>query len=84
VVSALLAGVALYLLGAALHPGLLERVTGARVSGTDGEGHYPQLILTLGISLVMANGGLLLFGSTQYTIKTELSSSAPGLRMAVG
>jgi len=76
VVSALLAGVALYLLGAALHPGLLERVTGARVSGTDGEGHYPQLILTLGISLVMANGGLLLFGSTQYTIKTELSSSA--------
>ncbi|MFD0666282.1 branched-chain amino acid ABC transporter permease [Ramlibacter sp. MAHUQ-53] len=79
VVSALLAGVALYLLGAALHPGLLARVTGARVSGTEGEGHYPQLILTLGISLVMANGGLLLFGSSQHTIQTPLSSDAWGL-----
>lgn len=79
VISALLAGVALYLLGSALHPGLLARVTGARVSGTEGEGHYPQLILTLGISLVVANGGLLLFGSSTHTIKTELSSAAWGL-----
>lgn len=76
VASALLAGVMLFLLGAALHPALLARVTGARVSGTEGEGHYPQLILTLGISLVLANGGLLVFGSSQHTIRTELSSAA--------
>ena len=76
VVSALLGGVALYLLAAAMHPLLLARVTGARVSGTEGDGHYPQLILTLGISLVMANGGLLLFGSTPRNVQTELSSNA--------
>jgi branched-chain amino acid transport system permease protein len=76
VASAVLAGVALYLVGAALHPGLLARVTGARVAGTEGEGHYPQLILTLGVSLVLANGGLLVFGSMQHTIQTELSSAA--------
>lgn len=76
VVSALLGGVALYLLASALHPLLLARVTGARVSGTEGDGHYPQLILTLGISLVMANGGLLLFGSTPRNVQTPLSSSA--------
>src|SRR3954447_20523169 len=63
VLSALLAGVALFLLAGVLHPALLARVTGARGSGTEGEGHYPQLVLTLGISLVLANGGLLVFGS---------------------
>jgi branched-chain amino acid transport system permease protein len=79
VASALLAGVALFLLAAVLHPALLARVTGARVSGTEGEGHYPQLVLTLGISLVLANGGLLVFGSSPHTIQTELSASAWGV-----
>jgi branched-chain amino acid transport system permease protein len=79
VASALLAGVALFLLAAVLHPALLARVTGSRVSGTEGEGHYPQLVLTLGISLVLANGGLLVFGSSPHTIQTELSASAWGV-----
>lgn len=76
VVSALVAGGILYLIGAILHPALLARVTGARVAGTEGDGHYPQLILTLGLSLVLANGGLILFGSSPHSIQTPLSSSA--------
>ena len=47
-----------------------------RVANTEGEGHYPQLTLTLGLSLVIANGGLLLFGSAPLTMRTPLSSSA--------
>ena len=42
VASALAAGVALYLFASLLHPALLARVTGARVTGTEGDGHYPQ------------------------------------------
>lgn len=76
VVSALVAGVVLYLFATVLHPALLARVTGSRVSGTEGDGHYPQLTLTLGLSLVLANGGLVLFGSSPHTIQTALSSSA--------
>lgn len=76
VASALSAGVALYLFASILHPTLLARVSGVRVTGTEGDGHYPQLTLTLGLSLVLANGGLLLFGSSPHTIRTELSASA--------
>lgn len=75
-VSALLGGVVLYVLASLMHPALLARVTGSRVSGTEGDGHYPQLTLTLGLSLVLANGGLLVFGSSPRTIQTELSSAA--------
>src|SRR5574343_1766695 len=45
--SALLSGAALYLLASLLHTALLARVTGSRVSGSEGDGHYPQLTLTL-------------------------------------
>ena len=83
-VSALCSGVVLYVLASLLHPALLARVTGARVSGTEGEGHYPQLTLTLGLSLVLANGGLMMFGSSPHTIQTELSSSAWTLGPFIG
>jgi branched-chain amino acid transport system permease protein len=82
--SALLSGVMLYVLASVLHPALLARVTGSRVSGTEGDGHYPQLTLTLGLSLVLANGGLLLFGSSPRTVQTELSSAAWTLGPLVG
>jgi len=81
---ALLAGVALFLLASGLYPALLARVTGAKVSGTEGDGHYPQLTLTLGLSLVMANGGLLLFGSSHHTVQTDLSSAAWTIGPLVG
>ena len=82
--SALAAGAALYLFASLLHPALLARVTGSRVTGTEGDGHYPQLTLTLGLSLVLANGGLVLFGSSPQTIRTTLSSSAWTIGPLVG
>jgi len=51
-------------------------VTGLSVAGTEGEGHYPQLTLTLGLSLLLQNGGLIAFGSSPQTIRTPLSSTA--------
>ena len=76
IVAALLAAVVVYFVGILLHRWLLVRVTGIRVAGSEGEGHYPQLILTLGISLILANGGLIFFGSTPSNIRTPLSASA--------
>jgi branched-chain amino acid transport system permease protein len=76
VAGALIAAAALYFLGVLLHRYLLVRITGIRVAGSEGEGHYPQLILTLGISLILANGGLIVFGSTPANIRTPLSASA--------
>jgi branched-chain amino acid transport system permease protein len=76
IVAAVLAGVLLYFAGIVLHRYLLARVTGMRVAGSEGEGHYPQLILTLGLSLIIANGGLIFFGSTPENIRTPLSASA--------
>jgi branched-chain amino acid transport system permease protein len=66
----------MYVFGAVLHRFLISRVTGVKVASLEGEGHYAQLILTLGVALVIANGGLLLFGSTPVSVKTPLSSSA--------
>jgi branched-chain amino acid transport system permease protein len=74
--GALLAGPVLFLVGYALHRLLVSRVTGISVAGTEGEGHYAQLILTLGVSLVLQNGGLILFGSTPQSVRTPLSSRA--------
>ena len=76
IAGALIAGVVLYFVGVLLHRYLLARVTGIQVVGSESEGHYPQLILTLGLSLILANGGLILFGSTPENIRTPLSSTA--------
>jgi branched-chain amino acid transport system permease protein len=51
----------------------MSRVTGAKVADDEGGGGYAQLILTLGIGLVLQNGGLLLFGSTPIAVLTPLS-----------
>jgi branched-chain amino acid transport system permease protein len=58
------------------HRLLVSRVTGIRVAGIEGDGHYAQLILTLGVALILENGGLILFGSTPQSVRTPLSSSA--------
>ncbi len=76
IVAAAIAGCLLYGFGLLLHRFFLARVTGARVFGTEGEGHYPQLILTLGLSLIIANAGLIFFGSTPENIRTPLSATA--------
>jgi branched-chain amino acid transport system permease protein len=81
VIASLLAGVIVFAFGAVLYDLLLRPVTGLNVAGTEGEGHYPQLTLTLGLSLVLQNGGLIVFGSTPQTIRTPLSSTAWELGM---
>jgi branched-chain amino acid transport system permease protein len=84
IVAALLTAPIMYVFGLLLHRFLISQVTGVRVASLEGEGHYAQLILTLGLALILANGGLLLFGSTPISIKTSLSSSAWELGPLVG
>jgi branched-chain amino acid transport system permease protein len=75
-VGALAAGLLLFIGGYLLHRYLVARVTGVRAIGAESEGHYAQLILTLGVSLVLQNGGLILFGSTPQSVRTPLSAAA--------
>ncbi len=74
--SAILAGAIVFAGGVLLYEMFLRRITGLEVARTEGEGHYPQLTLTLGLSLLLSNGGLILFGSTPVTMRTPMSSSA--------
>lgn len=74
-VAALLAGPLVFAVGYLLHATLIGRVSGTRAQ-VEGEGHYAQLILTLGIALILQNGGLIAFGSVLVSVRTPLSSSA--------
>jgi branched-chain amino acid transport system permease protein len=74
--AACLAGPVLYVAGYYLHRWLISRVTGIRVVSAEAEGHYAQLILTLGMSLVLQNGGLIVFGSMPQLVRTPLASRA--------
>ena len=62
-VTALCAGPILFVGGAALHRFLIARVSGLRTQGTLDEGHFGQLIVTLGLSLILQNAGQIVFGS---------------------
>lgn len=73
VVGAVLAGPIVFAIGWLVHRYLVSRVTGARVVAAEAEGHYAQIILTLGVALVLANGGLILFGSMPISVQTPLS-----------
>ncbi|MEX0760010.1 MAG: branched-chain amino acid ABC transporter permease [Tistlia sp.] len=75
-VAILLAAPLLFAFGYLIHKLLIARVTGIRTVSMEGEGHYAQLILTLGIALILQNGGMILFGSELVSIRTPLSSSA--------
>ena len=74
-VAALLAGPALFCVGYLIHKALIGRVSGTRAQ-IEGEGHYAQLILTLGISLIIQSVGLIAFGSILVSVRTPLSASA--------
>ncbi len=75
-VGALCAGPVIFVVGALLHKFLISRVSGLRTAGSIDDGHFGQLIVTLGISLILQNGGMIVFGSTPVTVRTPLSSSA--------
>ncbi|WP_261968623.1 branched-chain amino acid ABC transporter permease [Prosthecodimorpha staleyi] len=76
IVGAIMAGPILFVAGWFIHRFLVSRVTGVKVASTEGAGHYAQLILTLGVALILQNGGLILFGSEPRSVRTPLSSSA--------
>lgn len=84
IVAALLTAPIMYVFGLALHRFLISRVTGVKTAAMEGEGHYAQLILTLGVALILSNGGLILFGSTPVAMRTSLSSSAWELGPFIG
>jgi branched-chain amino acid transport system permease protein len=75
-IAALAAAPVVFLLGLIVHRTLVGAVTGVRSTQLDSEGHYAQLILTLGISLILSNGGLVVFGSTPVSISTPLAWTA--------
>lgn len=75
-VAAFLAGPLLFLVGYFVHQVLISRVSGTKTAQLEGEGHYAQLILTLGIALILQNAGQIVFGSVMVSIQTPLSSSA--------
>jgi len=75
-VGAMCAAPAVFAGGALLHRFLISRVSGLRTVGSLDEGHFGQLIVTLGISLILQNGGQIVFGSTPVAVRTPLSSQA--------
>lgn len=75
-IGAMCAGPMIFVAGALLHRFLISRVSGLRTVGSLDEGHFGQLIVTLGISLILQNGGQILFGSTPVAVRTPLSSQA--------
>lgn len=72
----LLTGPLLFVFGYAIHALLISRVSGAGAAKLDGDGHYAQLILTLGIALIIQNGALIAFGSQLISVRTTLSAAA--------
>ncbi|UOM35011.1 branched-chain amino acid ABC transporter permease [Acuticoccus sp. I52.16.1] len=75
-VAVALAGPLLFCFGWAVHKVLIRQVTGIRTSDMEAEGHYAQLILTLGIALVLQNGAMILFGAQLMSLRTPLASEA--------
>ena len=83
-VGAMLAGPVVFVGGMLLHRFLIAHVSGMRTTGSIDDGHFGQLIVTLGVSLMLQNGGLILFGSTPRTVRTPLSSRAFEIGPVVG
>ena len=74
--AAIAAGPLVLVVGYVVHRLLIARVSGTRVLTLEGEGHSAQLILTLGIALILQNGGRVVFGASPISIQTPLSSEA--------
>jgi branched-chain amino acid transport system permease protein len=75
-VSIVLSACVLFLFGYLIHGLLISRVSGTRTTQLDGDGHYAQLVLTLGIALMMTNGAQMIFGSVMASLRTPLTTAA--------
>ena len=62
--------------GWALQRYVIHHVSGSRVLSSESGGHFAQLILTLGLSLVISNLVLIAFGSSPRTVQSTLASSS--------
>ena len=62
-VAALIAGPVLFGGGALLHRFLLTHVSGLSTAARLDQGGFGQLIVTLGVSLILQNAGLILFAA---------------------
>lgn len=65
-----------YFIGRILHSSLLSRVSGAGGLAPSDRGHQSQLVVTLGLSLIMQNAALLLFGSAPRSISNQTTVQA--------
>lgn len=74
-VAAFIAGAVLFVLAYAVHWTILRQITGTRATGYENSGHNAQLILTLGLSIILSNGGLLFFGSDPRSIHAPASDN---------
>lgn len=66
----------LAIMGWLLQRFVISHVSGSRAVGSDSDGHFAQLILTLGLSLVVSNLALIVFGSSAKTVQSSLASSS--------
>lgn len=66
----------LYVVGSLVYFSVIRPVSGMRVMSVEGGGGYSQLVLTLGVSLILANGALLVFGATPLTIDNPFAATA--------
>jgi branched-chain amino acid transport system permease protein len=76
IVAAFLAGPIVFAVGWLTHRFIVSRVTGSGAAASEGAGAYGQILTTLGLSLILQNGALIVFGSTPTTIRTPLSRSS--------
>ncbi|GGC33714.1 branched-chain amino acid ABC transporter permease [Siccirubricoccus deserti] len=82
--AAVLAGPIVFAGAWLIHRWLVSQVSGLRTAGSLDEGHFGQLIVTLGLALILQNGGLILFGSTPRAVRTPLSASAWLVEVGIG
>lgn len=59
-----------------LHRGLIGRVTSQATHAIGQDKHNAQVIMTLGLSLVLQNGAMILFGSLPRSIETPLATDS--------